>query len=157
MTLEIGLYPPPITEPDASLSAVSPDREHALSLSRTASKLLHGLRCISRSWLDVLPQDTSRILDGVHKGVLIGGTDEGQLHEPEIKPPRDNSLPGRPRRPRLSNAASPINHCRAPYSRRARRRHSPLCAFNDKDGNDKGSNGEKNHRYDQGRRVGSHR
>ena len=29
------------------------------------------------------------------------------------------------------------------------------CAFNDEDGNDKSSNGEKNHRYDQGRRVGS--
>jgi hypothetical protein len=46
-------------------------------------QILYGLRCVSRPRLDVLPQDTPRILDGAQKSVLVGGTHEGQLQHSE--------------------------------------------------------------------------
>jgi hypothetical protein len=44
-----------------------------LVLVEQGQQALHGLCCISRSRLDVLPQDTPSVLDGAQKGVLVGG------------------------------------------------------------------------------------
>jgi hypothetical protein len=48
-------------------------------------KPLYGLRCVTRSRLDVLPKNTPGVLDGAKQRILVGAIHRSTLYRDQLK------------------------------------------------------------------------